>query len=194
MLQRLEVFDFEHTYVRLHENFVSYYTCAICTALELDPYRINIAAFYHDHGKYKWPKELFTKAELTNKDWETIKRHPSDASDIIFRIMPDRRAEFIKGDPSVADLILLHHEKPDGSGYYGIRDIPIESIILSVADIFDACLSDRIYREGMNVESALKAAVEPYADYLDMRGYSSSLVRGILKKYALKFKFERVVD
>lgn len=46
----------------------------------------------------------------------------------------------------------------------------------------------------MNVESALRAAVEPYADYLDMKGYSSSFVRNILKKFALKFKFERIVD
>lgn len=194
MLQSLEVFDFEHTYIRFHENFVSYYTNAICTAYELDPYRINIAAFYHDHGKYKWSKELFIKKELEPEDWNVIKKHPSDASDIIFRIMPDKRSEFLKGDPSIAELILMHHEKPDGSGYYRIKDIPVESVILSIADIFDACLSDRFYRKGMDEKKAIETALGPYSDYLNKKGYGAKTVKEILKKSALRFKFERVVD
>lgn len=194
MLQSLEAFDFEHTYIRLHENFVTYYTNAICLALELDPYRINIAAFYHDHGKYRWPRNLFTKKNLTPSDWKMIRRHPSDAADVIFRIMPDKRGEFIKGDPSIADLILLHHEKPDGKGYYGIRDIPVESAVLSIADIFDACLSDRFYRKGMSEKDAISAAMDPFREYLDRNGYGAETVEGVLRKSAMRFKFERVVD
>lgn len=194
MLKNLRVFDFEHTYIRLHENFVSYYTNTICAALELDPYRINVAAFYHDHGKYKWPGELFTKKGLDPTDWKAIKKHPADASDVIFRVMPDKRSEFIKGDPSIAELILMHHEKPDGSGYYKMKDIPVESVVLSIADIFDACLSDRFYRKGMNEEKAIGIALSPYADYLNKKGYSAKTVEEILKKSAMRFKFERVAD
>ena len=192
MLLNLGIFDFEHTYIGLHENFVSYYTNAICLALELDPYRVNIAAFYHDHGKYLWPRELLTKKELSEKDWAIIKRHPATAADVIFRTMPDKRNEFIRGDPSVADLILMHHEKPDGSGYYRIKDLPVESVVLSVADIFEACMSDRIYRKGMKEEDALMCALTPFKDYLDRKGFSSKKLEEILRRSAMRFKIERV--
>ncbi len=192
MLVNKEIFDFEHTYVRLHENFVSYYANALCEALEIDPYRVNIAAFYHDHGKYKWPKDLFTKSKLDKADWQVIKRHPSDSIEVIFKTMPDRRNEFLRGDPSIADLILMHHEKPDGSGYYGIKDIPVEVAILSISDIFDACLSDRTYRKGMDIETSICNALVPFTGYLNAKGYDTRYIEKVLRKSAMKFKFEKV--
>jgi len=187
---------FEYTYIRLHGNFVAYYAVGLANTLEIDPYKIGTAAYYHDYGKHKWPPALFTKKELTEKDWEIIKRHPQDTLDILFSsLVPDiSRAKLLEGAPSVADIIYMHHEKPDGSGYYGIKNMPIEAAIVSIADIFDACLSDRTYKRGVSIGNSLECALSPFRDYLKNKGINPKDIESRLIKMAMKFKFEKVLN
>jgi len=122
------------------------------------------AAIYHDFGKLIWPVELFYKPGklLTREDWKTIYAHPEDS---IF-ILKQKNGSFSSGSPSVLDIIFLHHEKPDGSGYYRIKDIPVEVAFLSICDVFDACIEDRPYRRGMPANVAVKAATACWKDFL----------------------------
>ena len=153
----------------------------LCSKFEIDPMFVTEAAFLHDHGKYIWDRELFVKKNLTKDDWDIIKQHPKKSVDVALSLYPERKNIIMSGTPSVADLIELHHEKPDGSGYYGVEDIPVETAILSVADVFDACLSDRIYRTSvLSKEEAADIAIKPFKDFLDKHGYSSEVVRDTL--------------
>ncbi len=180
------VCDFIHTYVRLHENLVAYYANVLCRTFEIDPQRVVFAAYFHDHGKYRWNSDLFVKPKLSEDDWSVIKKHPEDGVNVILDLMPERKSFLFEGSPSIADLIYLHHEKPDGSGYYGVKDIPIESAIISVSDIFDSCLSDRPYRKTMPEEQAVKLALEFYGDFLDSQGYSSYTAKKALENSIAK--------
>ena len=58
---------------------------------------------------------------------------------------------------AAAQAALLHHERLDGSGYMGLRDdkIPLFARIIAVADVYDALVSDRPYREGWKKDDAL---------------------------------------
>lgn len=58
----------------------------------------------------------------------------------------------------VVNVILCHHERYDGTGYpngIGGEDIPIEARIVSIADVFDALVTDRPYRKGLSLRKRL---------------------------------------
>jgi len=102
--------------------------------------RIEFAALVMDLGKANVPQSILAKRErLTEKEWETVKRHS------------DLGAEMISGVPFLAPLrefVLHHHEFWDGSGYpNGLKgeEIPLASRILCVAADYDAMVSDRPY-------------------------------------------------
>ncbi len=181
-MESIIISDFTHTYVRLHENLVAYYVHILSGSLQIDPQKIAFAAIFHDHGKYTWKQDLFHKTNLTDEDWVTIKKHPEISVDIALKFIPERKAFILDGSPSIADIIYLHHEKPDGSGYYGIKDIPLEVAVLEVADVFDACLSDRPYRSAMEKEKALNIAVSPFIDYFVDKGYGQNFIETTLRK------------
>ncbi|MDA3811628.1 MAG: HD domain-containing protein [Spirochaetaceae bacterium] len=112
---------------------------------------LKIAAFLHDIGKISVPVEILNKTGKLNKDeFGAIKKH------VIFS------AEIIENFEELAHLkhiILCHHEKIDGSGYpSGLKgdEIPLESKIIAIADIFEALIGVRPYRDTMNPGEALK--------------------------------------
>ena len=57
----------------------------------------------------------------------------------------------------IADIVLYHHERIDGRGYYGLKgeDIPLESRIIAVADTFSALRTYRIYRPAKSIEETI---------------------------------------
>lgn len=173
--------DFMHTYVRIHENLVAYYVHLLSKCFDIDYGKIVFAAIFHDHGKYFWPQELFSKPTLTDADWDIVKTHPNASVEAVLKLFPEKKDFILGGSPSIADIIYLHHEKPDGSGYYGVKDIPVEVIVLEIADVFDACLSDRPYRTAMGKEDALNIAVNPFIDYLVHHGYDQDFIKKTLR-------------
>jgi HD-GYP domain-containing protein (c-di-GMP phosphodiesterase class II) len=110
---------------------------------------IRLAGSLHDLGKLAIPEEILRKpAPLTEAERLVLERHPQ----IGFRML-----ESLGVDP-VADWVLHHHERWDGTGYPdGIpgEEIPLGARILFVADAFDAMTSDRVYRSRLSHVDAL---------------------------------------
>ena len=105
----------------------------------------------HDIGKIAIDEAILNKpGKLNNQEWEIIKRHP----EIGYRI--------ISTSPEYAEIaydILSHHEKWDGTGYpRGIsgENIPIRARIISIADAYDAMISERPYRKSLTHEEAIE--------------------------------------
>ncbi len=104
----------------------------------------------HDLGKVGIPDQiLFKQGPLDDDEWEIMKKHAEIG----------HRIALSSSDLSVvADLILKHQEKWDGSGYpLGLKgeEIPIECRILAIIDAFDAMTNDRPYRKALPVSKAL---------------------------------------
>jgi HD-GYP domain-containing protein (c-di-GMP phosphodiesterase class II) len=111
---------------------------------------INAAGLLHDIGKIAVPSEILTKpTPLTELEFQLIKTHPQVAYDILKEI------EF---PWPVAEIVLQHHERMNGSGYpKGLSgdQIMLEARILAVADVIEAMSSYRPYRQALGVDAAL---------------------------------------
>ncbi|QRG67299.1 HD-GYP domain-containing protein [Brevibacillus choshinensis] len=111
---------------------------------EEDIYFLGQAGLLHDVGKMMIPDELLSKPEsLTDEEYAIMKRHTKYGSQLL------RTMEH--ANELMALCALLHHERLDGSGYPEGRTsetIPFECQIISVADVFDAICTDRVYRKG----------------------------------------------
>ncbi len=105
----------------------------------------------HDLGKISIPDSILFKPEsLTDEEWQIMRQHPEKGYRIAMVSSPDLK--------EVANLILTHHERWDGLGYpLGLKqeEIPIECRILSVADSFDAMVSERPYSAPKTKEEAI---------------------------------------
>jgi putative nucleotidyltransferase with HDIG domain len=108
---------------------------------------LNVAALIHDIGKISVPSEILSQpGRLSEIEFNFMKEHPQVGYDIL---------KDIEFPWPVADSILQHHERLDGSGYpQGLRgkDIILEARILAVADVSEAMLSHRPYRPALNME------------------------------------------
>jgi len=111
---------------------------------------LSLLAQVHDLGKVGIPDSiLFKDSGLTDDEWVIMKRHPEIGCRIA-QSSPDLS--------SIADLILKHHEKWDGSGYpLGLKgdQIPIECRILAIVDAYDAMTNDRPYRKAKSPAEAI---------------------------------------
>jgi putative nucleotidyltransferase with HDIG domain len=106
---------------------------------------IRAAALLHDIGKLEMSRDvLYKAAKLTEDEVKEIKTHVKKGIDFLSPVAGSLRR--------VLPIILAHHDKFDGSGYHSTKgqDIPIEARIISVADVFDALVSDRPYRKGLS--------------------------------------------
>jgi len=114
---------------------------------------IRYASPLHDVGKVAIPDAILRKpGKLTPEEYDEMKRHTIYGSQMLSNA--ESRLLRLAGKIAVA-----HHEHFDGSGYpYGLKGeaIPIEARIVSVADVFDALVSKRVYKGAWTVEDALK--------------------------------------
>jgi putative nucleotidyltransferase with HDIG domain len=112
---------------------------------------VRTAALLHDVGKIFVPIEMLTKpGQLTQDEFATIKNHPKAGYEILKNI------EF---PWPIADIVLQHHERTDGSGYpSGLKgdDIRLEARILGVADTVEAMFHPRSYRPALGMDKALQ--------------------------------------
>src|SRR5476649_2857061 len=105
----------------------------------------GFAALMHDIGKVNTPLEVLNKpGKLTNEEFDIMKRHVVDGAHILRRT-PEM--------PALAPIVAFeHHLKQDLSGYpekIGSRKLNLCTMIVSIADVFDALRSNRPYRQGM---------------------------------------------
>jgi putative two-component system response regulator len=110
---------------------------------------LEFGSLLHDIGKIGVPDAILRKpAKLDEEEWARMREHPLHGQQIL------REIEFLEG---AARVVAQHHERWDGSGYpFGLRgeEIDLNARIFSVADAFDAMISDRVYRRGRSYEAA----------------------------------------
>ena len=126
---------------------------AVANALglsQIDQGRLELLATLHDIGKVGISDHILTKpGKLDEAEWEEMKRHP----EIGYRIAASS-PDLIP----VAESILCHHERWDGTGYpQGLcgEHIPLLSRIIAVVDAYDAMTQDRAYRKAMTHRDAI---------------------------------------
>ncbi len=125
---------------------------------------IRRGALLHDIGKMGIPDSILLKpGKLNDEEWQTMRRHPLIAFELLSNI------DFLK---SAIDIPYAHHEKWDGSGYpRGLQgdSIPEEARIFSVVDVWDALRSDRPYRARWSDEKALAYIKEQTGSHFEPR-------------------------
>lgn len=119
--------------------------------------RIAAAAMFHDIGKLDIPDEILNKpGKLTAEEFEIIKGHPV-IGETILRSMKDYQGEPLL--ETAAEICRWHHERIDGKGYPdGLRgeEIPIAAQAAGLADVFDALVSRRVYKEPYPMDKAME--------------------------------------
>jgi len=141
-------------YTAGHQKRVTNLACAIAEEMGLSKEKIDgihMAGIIHDVGKILVPAEILSKpGPLTKIDFSMIETHPQVGYDIL---------KTIEFPYPVAQIVLQHHERMDGSGYpAGLSDeeILLEAKVLAVADVVEAISSRRPYRAALGINRALK--------------------------------------
>lgn len=144
--------------------------------------RIVKAAPLHDLGKVGIPDAILLKpGRLTPEEMEVMKTHPSIGAAAIEKAMKESLAaadEAMTAQASGAfafleaarDIALTHHEKWDGSGYpQGLQGdaIPVSGRLMALADVFDALICRRVYKEAMPIEQATEIIVAGRGKHFD---------------------------
>jgi putative nucleotidyltransferase with HDIG domain len=110
---------------------------------------VHTAALYHDVGKVMFADRMFKAGKLTDEEWEIVKRHPERGAELVGHL---------PNHSDVAEIILAHHERIDGSGYpRGLagEDIPLLSRMISIADTYDVMTGRDSYREPVSSAEAI---------------------------------------
>ena len=149
-----ETIEKRDPYTGGHTKRVSSYSIAIAETLGIsavDRERLELASVLHDIGKIGVSDNVLRKtSKLTDEEFDEIKLHPTCGQEILSYI--EELKDIIPGVKS-------HHERIDGRGYPdGLKGQEIDLIarIIAVADSFDAMTSDRPYRKGLPLETALE--------------------------------------
>lgn len=124
----------------------------------------------HDIGKVGIPDRILLKpGKLTEEEFETMKTHTTLGRDAIKHAEKELgiQVEFLR---IAKEIAYYHQEKYDGSGYpTGIsgNDIPISARLMALADVYDALISRRVYKEPMPHEMAVKIIIEGKGRHFD---------------------------
>lgn len=143
----------------LHSDFIT------------DKYIENVvnSAPLHDIGKIKITDRILNKpGKLTAEEFEIMKTHAAVGGMIIEKVIKQvPNSSFLREAKAIATY---HHEKWDGSGYpKGLSgtDIPFSARVMSVADVFDALVSLRVYKPPMTLDRAFSIIMEGAGNHFD---------------------------
>ena len=127
----------------------------------------------HDVGKIQVSDAILNKpGKLTDEEFEIMKTHTTAGAEIISRaidMVAEDNSGFLK---EAMNLAHYHHEKWNGQGYpCGLagEDIPLSARIMAVADVFDALVSKRSYKDGFPFEKAMSIIREGSGSHFDPR-------------------------
>jgi HD-GYP domain-containing protein (c-di-GMP phosphodiesterase class II) len=161
MLQTVEaiagIVEMRDPYTSGHQVRVADLASAIAKQMglsDMEQQVIHLAGVVHDLGKIRVPAEILSKPGRLNEiEYSLIKMHPQAGYDIL---------KGIDFSWPIAQMVLQHHERMDGSGYpQGLKgdEILMGARILCVADVVEAMSSHRPYRPGLGDEAALAEIV-----------------------------------
>ena len=133
-------------------------------AIEMDEKKLRMvagASIYHDLGKLTVSDDILNKTgQLNKREYEIMKTHTVNGEEMIRKLKGIWAPEKQK---IICNICRSHHERYDGSGYPdGLRgeEIPLEAQIVAVADVFDALVSKRVYKEAYVAQVALRMIKE----------------------------------
>ena len=149
----IKVVETRDPYSTGHQQRVSKLATIIAREMKLPQDKIEgtrIASLVHDIGKVNLPTEIISKpSKLVEVEFNLIKNYPNVGYDIL------RKVDF---PWPIAEIVLQHQEKIDGSGYpRGLKsdEICIEAKILGVANVVEAMSSYKSYRPALSIDEAL---------------------------------------
>lgn len=123
---------------------------------------IILGSFLHDVGKIGIEDRILKKTgSLSNQEIEMMRKHVEKGTEIISKSRLLQPAH---------DIITYHHEKFDGSGYCKNlkgENIPLSARIFAIADVFDALVSERVYKSAYSIDYALNHIKEQSGKHFD---------------------------
>ena len=146
----------------------------------------------HDVGKIQVPDAILNKpGKLTEEEFAIMKTHTTAGGEIIDKaisMMDEGMGAYLA---EARNVTLYHHERWDGRGYpAGLKgeEIPLSARVMAVADVFDALVSRRSYKEGFPFEKAIAIIQEESGSHFD-----PEIVNAFLKRQdeAMKVAFEK---
>jgi len=148
------ILEYRDQYTMGHSQSVANYSEMIARHMGIDPKTVALlkrVTLLHDIGKVGVRDEVLHKdSKPTKEEWENIKAHPVLGWQILKPILDD---------PNMLAIIRNHHERQDGKGYpdgLAREQISLLVAIVTVADSYDAMVSNRPYRKGMSKTEAIK--------------------------------------
>ncbi len=166
-----------------HQRRVAALAQAMAVEMELAPDQvetIRVASLIHDLGKISVPAEILCKpGRLDEAEISLIREHPAIGYNLLKSI--DMMGK-------VAEIIYQHHERMDGSGYpRGLRgeEILPETRVLSVAEVVEAMLSHRPYRQALPLREALKEIARQKGRLYDAPAVAACIALFDKKKFTL---------
>jgi putative two-component system response regulator len=137
-----------------HSDRIVKYALQLGISLDLSEEELRelrVACLLHDIGKVAVPDEILLKpGPLNTEETETVRQHT---------VIGESICAPLKSLRHILPAIRHHHERMDGSGYpdgLSGHEIPLMTRILQIADIYDALITDRPYREALSTEHALE--------------------------------------
>ncbi len=166
-------------YTAGHQKRVNQLACAIAREMHLPIDRvqvIRVAGLLHDFGKIFIPQEILIKpGRLNELEFSLIRSHPQSGYNVL---------KSIEFPWPIADIVVQHHERLDGSGYPARLQgdqIGLEARILAVADVVEAMTFHRSYRPALGLDTALR----------EIRRNSSTLYDGAVVEACLDTFLDR---
>jgi len=124
--------------------------------------RISLYASLHDIGKVGVRQDLLHKVgKYTDAEFDEMKRHVTIGSNLLARDEIDEMAK---------NIVLYHHEHWDGKGYMaGLKGdaIPVEARIVAIADVFDALVTERVYKPALSLEHSMNMMLAERGTHFD---------------------------
>lgn len=162
-----KVVDAKDEYTRGHSDRVAYYAYELGRAVGLDEDDIEtlkLGGLFHDVGKIGTADDILLKdTQLSQDEFDEIKRHTVTGANILSVITMFK---------NVVPLVRHHHEHFDGRGYpdgLAGEDIPYLARILSVADAYDAMMSNRVYRNKLGAGQIVEELLRGRGSQFDTR-------------------------
>ena len=158
--KQIEKLDELDIYTSKHIHSVPQLVNKICQKMNYTQKEIKFfvqCAYLHDIGKIFIPPDILQKkGKLTDDEYKIMKTHTTKGAELCESLISLKK---------YSNVARSHHENEDGSGYpNGIRNIPIEAAIIKIADVYDALVSKRQYKEEIKITKAIDILKESLID------------------------------